>query len=180
MARAVGKLARPAFIEYDVSERLALARHVLWALDGDKLVPKFDPQSDALFALVEDSLLLPRFLHKCVDEEALDLRALNRPKGDVDAPLPRVLQLQNHTLFVNAAAAAGSVVPGLQPSQLLDVRSDEARAQQRPQLVLQQLYTLVHTELLGRLTVELMPELLALGTPEARTTALTWTSVDDP
>ena len=134
----------------------ALARHILWALEDDEHVPQFDPAADPdrLLKEVEESLLLPKFLHECVDEEALDMRALNRPKDG--APLDEAAKLQNHTLFVNAATAVGSAVAGLRPSQL-----QEARA--RPQLVMQQMYTLAHTELVGRLKIELMPELSALA-----------------
>ena len=71
----------------------------------------------SFYDLVSEGVLLNKFvLH--VDEDALDLRALNVPAGGT--ALGPEARLQNHTLCSNAATSIGCGVRGLKPQQLVD------------------------------------------------------------
>ena len=68
---------------FDESEKVALVKHVNWALRGDPHVGELlelDPHSGALFEAAAGGLLLAKMV-KHVDDEAVDARALNKAEG---------------------------------------------------------------------------------------------------
>jgi len=113
----------------------------------------FDHPEQLLLA-IEQGELLARLI-VAVDPDALDLRALNRmaTTGEV---LTRSELLQNHKLFINAAAALGVAVPQLLPEQLL-------RAREHEQIVFEQVWQLQKLQLLSSVSVAAHPELLNLA-----------------
>ena len=153
---------------FEESEKVALVRHVNWALRDDahvgQLLP-LDPHADAdaarsLFGAAGSGLLLSKFV-KHVDDEAVDARALN-----VASPLSEPAKLQNHTLCIGAATSIGCGVPNLQPSQL-------RRGAENEQVVLQLLWNLTRDELTRGLNPATHPEFFRLLLPNEEMSAMT-------
>jgi len=101
----------------DEAEQEALVKYLNRCLEGDKHLPQLPlpPGGPAVFEAATPGVLLAKFV-ACVDPEALDARALNRP--DESGKLSEEKALQNHTLCNNAAVAMGCGVRGLEPEQM--------------------------------------------------------------
>ena len=143
---------------FDESEKVALVKHVNWALRGDPHVGELlelDPHSGALFEAAAGGLLLAKMV-KHVDDEAVDARALNKAEGG--KKLGHEARLQNHTLCTHAATSIGCGVTNLQPSQL-------ARATENEQVVLQLVWNLTREGLLRPISPSAHPEFLRLLLP---------------
>ncbi|KAL1500428.1 hypothetical protein AB1Y20_013085 [Prymnesium parvum] len=103
---------------FNEQEKVALVRHVKWALKNNPLVAdieKIDPHSNDIYQIIAASVLPCLFIHH-VDELAIDVRALNVPG---DQPLDQSSRLQNHTLCINAATSIGCGYIRSHPQQLL-------------------------------------------------------------
>ena len=144
----------PGVTPIDESERVALVKHLNWALKGDPhtgdVVP-MDPSGDAVFKAAAPGVLLSKFVLR-VAPAALDPRALNLPQG---RPLGSDAKLQNQTLCLNAVTAVGCGVQGLSPRQLVDAPSHQ-------QGTLQLVWNLTRSALLGPIKTSKMPQLNGL------------------
>ena len=103
----------------DEAEQEALVKYLNRCLEGDTHLPQLPlpPGGPAVFEAATPGVLLAKFV-ACVEPEALDARALNRPDGS--GKLSDAKALQNHTLCNNAAVAMGCGVQGLEPEQMLN------------------------------------------------------------
>ncbi|KAL1499790.1 hypothetical protein AB1Y20_012475 [Prymnesium parvum] len=125
-------------------------------LAGDPLIPPSAFSSvDTLLRTIPDGLLLSSVLAK-VNADVLDTRALN--VAGPNEQLSPELQMQNHTLMINAATSIACCLPGLNPSQLMN-------AQDNKQVVMHQLLKLQQHGLYRQLTLLPTAEFLALAKP---------------
>ncbi|WZZ39190.1 hypothetical protein YC2023_035449 [Brassica napus] len=132
------------------SEKGSFVHHINRYLGDDPFLRQFlplDPDSDDLYELVKDGVLLCKFINIAVPG-TIDERAINTKR--VLNPWERN---ENHTLCLNSARAVGCSVVNIGTQDL---------AEGRPHLVLGLISQLIKIQLLADLSLKKMPQLIEL------------------
>ena len=158
-------------VTFDAPERAALVRatNAVLAEDehlgGSGLLPFDDEVDRELLAAVPDGILLAKLV-QAVEDDALDVRALNLGGAGAGGELDEHMRLQNHTLTANSATAIGCGIADLQPWQLL-------HAQDHAQVVFQFVWNLTRARLARAASPYIHPELFRLLLPSEEIASLT-------
>lgn len=139
---------------YSQDEKEAFTEHINNCLQGDKdlsMLP-MDCMSDALFASVQDGILLCKLINLAVPD-TIDMRAVNT-KGK---KLNVYQKTENHNLSINAAKSIGCKVVNIGPQDLLNGK---------PILVLGLVWQIVKIQLTCTINLKSHPELVRLLLPD--------------
>lgn len=141
-----------AYAEEEVS---AFAEHMNTYLEGDAdlahLLP-IDPAGLDLARKIRDGLVLAKFINVAI-KDTIDMRAVNRRKGDKDLSLFQINE--NQTLVIASAKSIGVKVTNVGASELIE-------GEKYPHLVLGLVWQLVKIHLLNSINLKNHPELIRL------------------
>ncbi|KAK1389117.1 Fimbrin-5 [Heracleum sosnowskyi] len=136
------------------SEKTSYVNHINRYLGEDPFLQKYlpiDPDTNALFDIVKDGVLLCKLINVAVPG-TIDERAINT-KSKLN-PWERT---ENHTLCLNSAQAIGCTVVNIGTQDLTEAR---------PHLLLGLISQIVKVQLLANLDIKKTPELLELAEEE--------------
>lgn len=149
--------ASGAHHSYAEEEKIAFSEHLNNCLASDpQLSDKLpiDPNSDQLFSVISDGVVMAKLINKAV-AETIDERTVNIPKGS--KPLNPWEKKENQNLVINSAKAIGCNIVNVHASDLMDTLANN-----KQYLVLGMVWQIVKIQLLNSINLRERPELVKL------------------
>lgn len=131
-------------------EKIAAVNLINQLLNGDpdlQGVLPIDPSGKDIFEVVYDGILLCKLLN-LAKQDAIDVRILNRNKGNLDS----FKISQNQNLLINSAKAVGCSIGNVKPKEVLE----------KPTLVFLLIWQILKLILFSRISIIHHPELFLL------------------